>query len=230
MILSASELKASREAQEAGVSGVSEDDAERAIAVAEATLNRSLGYKVANAATTITFVTRSDMSVMSPERIRTITSISESIYGDASSNVSDYYELRGDGFTLWRRTRWRDDAIVTVTGAFGFDTTDDEYVLAQHFVLLLAVRLLQRSSVTAANGFPAPAGAVLTGFSSESAQFSFFTPTGETTGYADLDAMLDQIGKHPNRKSGLWTLSLTSGERDVTFDDIVAGRAEFPYG
>ena len=223
-ILSAAELKASREAIEAGVSTVSDPAAESAIAFAEAVMNRALGYKVANSATTLTLGSSEGNRLVLSERVRTISNITDAYPGGTPATVSDTYEIRSDGFAVWRQVGWRDDNTVVITGTFGFATTDDEYILAKQFVLIYAVRYLQKTSTT--NSMPTPAGAVLTGFSSEQATFQFFTPTGDTTGYQDLDILLDQIGRHPNKRSGLYTISLSRGGRDFTFDDIASGRYE----
>jgi hypothetical protein len=221
-ILTAAELKASREAIEAGVDDVSDPAAVSAIALAEATMNKALGYKVANSATSLTLGSSSADYLSLPERVRTISGITDSTYGGNAQTVSDYYEIRGDGFSVWRRGRWLDNGTVVITGTFGFASTDDEYILAKQFVLLYAVRYLQRTSTD--DEFPTPSGALLTGFASEQANFTFFTPTGDTTGYQDLDILLEQIGRHPNKKPGLYTVSITRGERELTFDDIIGGR------
>ena len=221
-ILSASELLDTREAEEAGVASIAAADAERAIAVAEATLNKALGYKVANDATTLTLGASESETLLLPQRVQTIASITDADVGGSPATVTDDYEIRQTGFSVWRRSGWRNNSTVVITGTFGYATTDDEYILAQQFVILAAVRYLQRTSTS--NAMPTPSGGFLTGFSSEGADFTFFTPTGDTTGYHDLDVLIEQIGRHPNRKSGLYTISTTRGTRDLTFDDIVAGR------
>lgn len=221
-ILSAAELKASREAVEAGVSTVSDAAADSAIALAEATMNKALGYRVANSATTLTLGAAEGERLALNERVRTISGITEALSGGSAAAISDTYEIRSDGFALWRYSRWRNDSTIVITGTFGFASTEDEYIIAKQFVLLYAVRYLQRTSTT--NAMPTPPGAHLTGFQSEQASFTFFTPDGSITGYQDLDIMLEQIGYHPNKKRGLFTITLTSGMRDLTFADILAGR------
>ena len=213
-LLTSDDLIASREAVEAGVTEVSGADAESAIALAEAVMNKALGYKVANPATTLT-LTGSSLadSLLLPERVRSISSIT-----DSATTITDTYEIRRKGFAIWRRAGWRDNNTIVVTGEFGFATTDDEYVLARHFVLLAAVRHLQKTSAT--KDKPTPGGALLTGFSSESAQFTFFTPTGNSTGYQDLDILLDQIGRHPSKSHGLYTIGLGSDESVVSLLDF----------
>lgn len=73
-----------------------------------------------------------------------------------------------------------------------YETTSDRYKLAQKFVRLAAVRVLSNSP--GGTDHPTPAGAMLTGFQSESASFSFFTPSGDLTGYDDLDRLAQRIG------------------------------------
>lgn len=221
-ILSATELKASPEAIEAGVDTVADSVAESAIEVAEATLNRLLGYKVANAATTLTLVSGEGTSLSLPQRVRTISSITDAYPGGAASSVTDTYEIRSSGFSLWRYYGWHRDNTVVITGTFGYATTDDEYILAKRFVLLLAVRNLAGAQ---GSNLPTPAGAYLTSYSSEDANFQFFTPSDTATGYQDLDALLDQIGKHPRKGSGLYTVSLggglhSSGDPELIFQGI----------
>lgn len=223
-ILSAAELKASREAELAGVDIVDDSAAESAIALAEAVMNKALGYKVANSATTLTIQAAESDRLLLSERVRSISGITEAILGGSATTVSDLYEIRNDGFSVWRNATWRNDSTVVITGAFGFATTDDEYVLAKQFVLSYAVRHLANTDAT--NNMAGPGGAVLTGFASENASFQYFTPIGESTGYQDLDKLLDQIGRHPNKSRGLYTISLSRGDRDFTFDDIVSGRYE----
>lgn len=223
-IISAEELLASREAIAAGVSDADPASAETAIAVAQAAMNRALGYKPENDATALTVLSGEGSSFILSERVRSITSVTEATQGGSPSTVSDHYEIRGDGFSLFRTGGWRENYSIVIYGAFGFAATDDRYILAKQFVTIAAVRYLEKTK--SSNPMPTPAGAVLTGWASEKAQFSYFTPTpGEgSTGYQDLDTLLDQIGRHPNKKPGLFTIGLTSGRRDITFDDIVAGR------
>lgn len=221
-ILSATELKTSREAIEAGVSAVSDGVADSAIALAEAVMNKALGYKVANGATTLTVGAAEGERLVLSERVRSISAITDAIAGGTQAPVTDTYEIRGGGFAVWRRARWRGDSTVVITGAFGFASTDDEYIIAKQFVLLYAVRYLQRTSTT--NAMPTPPGAHLTGFASEKAQFTFFTPDGSLTGYQDLDIMLQQIGVHPNRQGGLYTITISRGDSGFSVEDVFAGR------
>ena len=228
-ILSASELKQSREAEEAGVDSVSDTVATSAISVAESTLNRLLGYKVANADTTLTLVSGEGDSLSLPQRVRTISGITDAYPGSSAASVTDTYEIRSQGFNLWRFSGWRQDNTVVITGTFGYATTDDQYVLAKQFVLLLAVRNLSGSDPNGNLPFGGPAGGYLTGYDAEGASFSFFTPNqdGSSTGYPDLDRMLDQIGRHPGKGKGLYTISLSGGmDSRPTFDEIIAGAPE----
>lgn len=228
-ILSAAELVASREAIEAGVDNVGASVAGAAIQVAESTLNRLLGYKVANADTTLTLVSGEGSSLSLPQRVRSISGITDAYPGNDPGDVTDTYEIRGSGFDLWRHVGWRQDNTVVITGAFGYATTDDQYVLAKQFVLLLAVRNLAGSDPHGDLPLGGPAGGFLTGYSAEGADFSFFTPnqSDSSTGYPDLDRMLDQIGRHPRKDNGLYTISTGGGlDNGVTFDQIVQGATE----
>lgn len=223
-ILSASELKTSREAIDAGVSTASDPDVERAISVAEARMNRALGYKVKNDATSIV-VTSPDTDLLSlPERTRSITEITELFPGSAAVVVdATRYGLRNDGFSLYRDYPWFQGNEITVTGAFGYTESDDQYVLAREFVLLAAVRAL--AGTTSDDGVPTPAGGILTGYTTEGVSFNFYTPTGDTTGYEDLDRLLEQIGKHPYKKASgsLYTISMSRGGRDLGTEAIWLG-------
>lgn len=213
-ILSATELTASREAIEAGVADVDEEVAESAIALSEARMNVALGYRVANDETSITIVSSSAGGLLTvPERIRSLSAVTDTFPGSAPIAVSNY-AIRNNGFTLYRAGFWRPDNSITLTGAFGYAEDDDKYILAKQFVLLLAVRYLA-STAAAVGGAPNVPGALLTGFSSQSAQFTFFTPSGDTTGYQDLDQLLAQIGKHPSKSKGLWTLPVGPAEHDL---------------
>lgn len=225
-IATASELKNSREAIEAGVSTVTDTEATSAISVAESTLNRLLGYKVANADTSLTLVSGEGTSLSLPQRVRSISAITDAYPGSSPGSVTDTYEIRGSGFDLWRYVGWRQDNTVVITGAFGYATTDDQYILAKQFVIMLAVRNLAGSDPHGDLPLGGPAGGYLTGYSAEGADFSFFTPNqdGSSTGYPDLDRMLDQIGKHPNKSKGLYTVSTGGGlDNGVTFDEFING-------
>lgn len=227
-ILTAAELKASREAEEAGVATVSDSVATSAIGVAESTLNRLLGYKVANADVSVTLVSGEGDVLSLPQRVQTISGITDAYPGGSASAVTDTYEIRSSGFSLWRYYGWRRDNTVVITGTFGYATTDDQYVLAKQFVLLLATRNL---AGTESSDLPTPAGAYLTGYSSEGADFTFFTPnqSDSSTGYPDLDKMLDQIGRHPRKSQGLYTISVGGGlHRDADPELIFRGIDEEP--
>lgn len=229
-ILSASELTSSREALEAGVDGVSEPHTESAIAVAEALLNRTLGYRVANDATSIVVNSGDNERLSIPERIRTISSITDAPFGGSAGSVeSTLYQLRADGFSVFRTGGWYANHVVTITGTFGFGATEDEYILAKQFVTIAAVRYLSNTSTDSA--YPTPsAGALLTGIQSEEVTFTFFTPQEAeegSTGWRDLDILADAIGRHPNKKpAGLYTISTTRGGSDITPDQIFAGVPE----
>lgn len=227
-IISASELKASREAIEAKVNAVSDADADRAIALAEALMNRVLGYKVANAATSVAVTSAAGDLLSVPERIRTVSAVTDAYPGGSPATVdAARYGLRNRGFALYRDYGWIQGNAVVVTGTFGYATTDDEYVLAKQFVLMYAVRHLQKTA--SGSKLPSLAGAYLRSYSSENAAFDFFTPRGELSGYQDLDDLLLQIGRHPSKTSGLYTVGLTTPTpRMNAFDAIISGVDEEP--
>lgn len=187
-LLTAVELKASREAIEAGVSDVSDLDATAAIAEATAELYALLGFKIEAAETTLTFRGTGHPSFYLPQRARSVSAITE----DAIAATATEYHLSDSGWVLKREVgSWSAEAII-VTGTFGFTSSDDEWVMAKKAVRILAVRYLASSSST--NNLPTgAAGALLTGFSSENASFSFFTPSSEETGYPDVDRLVSLI-------------------------------------
>lgn len=213
-IITPEQLLESREADEAGVSAASPNEVKKAIRIAEAVLNKSLGYRVANDEESITVTSRGGTTLHLPERVRSVSEITQSFRGGTATDVLDPYEIQGKGFSVFRASGWRDGYTIEIAGEFGFEpyedidsvvVGDDEYILAQQFVTLLAVRILQKSG---GGNMPSPGGAYLTGYQSENASFTFFTPTGDSTGYQDLDVLLDQIGRHPNKTHGLYTVSI----------------------
>lgn len=194
-ILSATELKNSREAIDAGINGVTDGVADEAIADAEAFLNRVLGYKVNNSDTTLTLRGAGNEYLFPNAPIRTIGGITE----NGSAIVSTSYILESGGFVLRRLdgAGWLTDKDVVITGTFGYANTDDRYRLAKRAVLLMAVRQLQGSSST--DELPdAPPGAVLSSVASEGASF-FFRPVepGTVTPYADVDRLVKQLRLDP---------------------------------
>jgi hypothetical protein len=214
-ILSTSELKTSREAIDAGVSTAPDADVESAILVAEARLNKALGYKVATDTTELTILSSAGYLLTLPERARSVSVVTDAFPGREAGTVETVtYSIRNKGFQLHRSYPWFAGNSVVVTGEFGFEETDDEYILARQFVLSLAVRML---AGTSADGMPTPAGAFLRGYSTEGASFDFFTPTSDSSGYQDLDLLLDQIGRHPvgKKKDGIYTITLARETRDL---------------
>lgn len=194
-LLTATELLNSREAQQAGLTDISDAEATEAIAHATALLNRVLGYRIEVTDATITVTGRGHYRLFMPERVRTITSVTD----DGDTVDVDDRVLEDDGWTIRRRNGgyWTFDEPMVVAGTFGFTTTDEEWTLAKKAVLLLAVRQLQGTSTSAP--FPTPAGAQLTGFASENASFTFDRGTAEETrtGYADVDRLIEAIGYMP---------------------------------
>ena len=228
MIITADELQASPEAVEAGVDGLEDPVVATAIRVAEAVMNKALGFRVANDAESISVVGRDGDRLWLPERVRTVDSVTDSYLG-TTTTLDEDYEIRESGFALYRRGGWQAHHTYEITGEFGYEpyediesvwVGDDQYLLGQRFVLLYAVRML---ASTGSSEMPAPPGAVLTGDQSEGAAFQFYTPTGDSTGYQDLDNLLNLIGKHPNRSQSLYTISV---QREPIDADT---RLDFPF-
>lgn len=195
-LLTATELKASREAAEAGVSTVSDADATLAISEAEAILysDEVLGYRVQVTETSFTIRGAGGSVLRLPQIARTVTAVTQ----DGVETSSDVYWLTGNGWALRSYGTWAGEAIV-VTGTFGIATSDNRYILAKKAVRLLASRLLQETKT--GSGLPSgTAGSYLTGYSSENASFTFFTPGGTGTGYTDIDRLVDLIGRNPFKK------------------------------
>lgn len=208
-ILSAAELKETREAIKAGVTSVSQADADRAIREAEALLNRSLGYKAFTDASEITVIAPLGDRLLLPERTRAISAVTDTFPGRSPSVVSDHYEVRSKGFVLLRPAGWVSNNTVTITGDFGFAADEDEFVLAQEFVIRAAVNELKKTEQKL-GGISAPPGAYITGYQSEGAAFTYYTPdeSGTITGSRELDILVERIGRHPSkRSSALWTLN-----------------------
>lgn len=187
-LLTATELITSREAQEAGLSNVAEADATSAIAEATAELYSHLGFKIETSQTTLSFRGVDERNVYLSQRARTVSSITE----DGTTTDSGEYHLSNTGWILVRESgRWAADSIV-VTGTFGYTSSDDVWVLAKKAVKIMAIRYL--SSTSSTTGLPTgAAGALLTGFSSEQASFSFFTPNSEMSGHPDVDRLIELI-------------------------------------
>ena len=225
-ILSAAELKASPEAIKAKVNAFADPVVEGAIRDAEAALNLALGYKVANSETSLVVNSADTDSLYLPERVRAITAISDAFPGGGAVEVTSW-GIRNNGFSLYRSAGWRANNVVTITGSFGYAGDDDKYVLAKRFVLLAAVRQLAASSTS--SGMPTPSGAYLTGYQSEGASFTFFTPSGDTTGFADLDALIAQIGRHPRKSGGLYTIAVGPAAHDLGPEAVWLGVEEPTY-
>lgn len=187
-LLTAADLKASREAIEAGVTTVSDADANAAISEATAELYALLGYKIEDTATSYSFRGTGKATFYLPQRARSVSAIIE----DGTTATATEYHLANSGWLLKRESGvWGAEAVV-VTGTFGFTSSDDEWILAKKAVRLLAVRYLQATSTTADLPSGAP-GAYLTGYSSQNATFQFFTPEPGLSGYADVDRLVEMI-------------------------------------
>lgn len=207
-LLTATELKASREAVKAGVSTVSDPEVETAITEAEAVVYRALGYKVEVPDGAFTFEGSGEAEVVLPQRARSITAVTDrSASLDASA-----WSLRGDGWLLKRVAgSWSSLGEIEVTGTWGFEAGHERRVIATKAVRLLAVYALQ---ATKAGSGAAPIGAYLTGFSTESAQFTYFTPRGDRTGLRDVDDLLALI-PHPFKGSSLFTVATARSIADL---------------
>lgn len=209
-LLTATELKNSREAIQAGVNTVVDTDVNTAIAEAEAFLYTILGFRIEVTDATITVRGLGASTVYLPEKVRSISALTED---GRTVSVSDY-TLKGRGWVLKRNlgvwTDAADEPNIVITGTFGFAATDPKWTLAKKAVKLLAVRYLQATQAGGDN-FPAgPAGGYLTGYASEGAQFTFFTPKGETTGYIDIDRMVKQLREKPRGPGRLISVPVQS--------------------
>lgn len=189
-LLTAAELKASREAIEAGVDTVSDADATAAITEATAELYSLLRFKIEDTATSYTFRGPRKHVLYLPAKARSISSITE----DGTATLAADYHTANDGWLLVRESgTWSAEAVV-VTGTFGFTSSDDEWILAKKAVRILAVNDLVTTS--ADGNLPAgTAGALLTAYSSEQASFQFFTPSSELSGNPKVDRLLEMIRK-----------------------------------
>lgn len=191
-------MKASREAVKAGVNTVSDSDATTAIQEAEDIAYQALGYSVQTSVTTVTGIGDGGATMYLPERVKTLTSVEV----DDVEVASTGYQTQAGGFTLQRISGlWTYDTDYVLTGTFGYASGDRVWRIATMAVKRLAVLRLQMTK--SANGMPSPMGAYLTGFSSEQASFTYFTPAGDgTTGDAEADRLLRLI-KHPFKGKGL---------------------------
>lgn len=196
-LLTAAELKASREALKAGVDAVSDGEAEQAIQEAEDIAYQALGYAVENTGTTITGIGDGSATMYLPARARSLTSVAV----DDTELDGSGYAIQAGGFTLQRIAGlWTYDTDYILTGTFGYTDEDRVWRIATMAVKRLAVLRLQVTKAT--GGMPSPMGAFLTGFSSEQASFTYYTPSSDTTGDAEADRLLKLI-RHPFKGKGL---------------------------
>jgi hypothetical protein len=166
-ILTAAELRQSREAVEHGLNSVSDADANQAIARAEARLNLKLGYPVADDATTVTVRGAGEDYLVLPRRARSITAVTQdgTTVATTSYYLSSPFVLRrgSSGYRFDIESSygyWYPESEIVVTGTFGFDPgyvpededdpepardPEERYLLAQEAVEILAVRLLLNS-------------------------------------------------------------------------------------
>lgn len=206
-LLTAAELKASREARESGVDDVTDADATLAISEAEQTLYSYLGYAVQSSDTSVTLYGAGDSSLWLPQRARTVSAVTV----DGTAIGTTTYRIAVGGFVLQSQPYWVTNSAIVVTGTFGYASTDREYILAKRAVKILGVRFLRQHDPNS-GPFDA-AGAFLTGIDTGDQSYRFFTPEGEPggTGYADVDQIAKQIGLHPRKsKKGLKQLLMRS--------------------
>lgn len=208
-LLTATELKTSREAIEAGINTVADADATTAIDEAEAFLCTILGFRIEVPEASMLVRGLNHSTIYLPEKVRSISALSE----DGRTVSSADFTLTARGWVLKRNAGvWAhstDEGNIQITGAFGFAAGDPKFKLAKKVVKLLAVRYLQ--STQSGDGFPAgPAGGYLTGYATEGAQFTFFTPKGDTTGYVDIDRMVKQLREKPRGPGRLMSVPLQS--------------------
>lgn len=215
-LLTAAELKASREAIDAGVTGITDADANQAISEAEAFLYSVLGFRIEVPDTTLTVESRGDEVIYLPERVRTITALTRA---GTVVPASDY-RLKARGWVLHsHRYGWAypaDEPDIVITGAFGFAADERERVLATKVVRILAVRWLKRTMKT--DNIPSGAsGSYLTSYTTEGSAFTFFTPTDSVTGDVELDPLVEELKRaKPRRRTGMVSVPIrsTAYERD----------------
>lgn len=184
-LITAAELKASREAIEAKVETVSDTAANDAIADAELVLYSILGYRIEDTATSLTLRVRgSGVTALFPvRRVRAITSVTQ----DGSTVTAADYKLESDGFILRRpATYWTNETDVVINGTFGYVSTDDKWKLAKRVVKLLAVHYLESTKVNAVPG--SPGVRELESYSPEGATFTFRRPESD-------EGTLTEIGR-----------------------------------
>lgn len=182
------ELKVSREAREAGVDSVGDDDATQAIEDAELALYAALGYRVEESSVALTLRGTGEDVLVLPQHAQSVSAVTS----DGVEVSSDAYDARS-GWTIDGRL-WTGKEIV-IAGTFGYPEESDTYKRAKRAVIKLAVRYLQSSKV--APGAPNSSGAYVTSYTSQQASFTYFTPSGDLTGYQDIDRLIEQIGRHP---------------------------------
>ena len=214
-LATAAEVKASREAVQAGtsVTGASDANVDTEVARAERLLYAILGYKIENTAVSLSLDGYTGDRLWLPQRARTVSAAT--VNGTALATGT--WRITGDGFLvertstsfignaddLWLGGWGYDHQTVALTGTFGYTSSDPEWQLAKEWVIKRTVRELANTGTT--GGAPYVPGAYLTSFSSQQAQFNYFTPAGEHSGYADLDRMINLIGVHPRKRRGAIT-------------------------
>lgn len=189
-LLTADELQGSREAIQAGVTSVSDEDANDAIEEAELALYARLGYSIETDVTEVTVTSRRSRVLWLPERARTFTEIEE----DGTTYDLIDWTLIADGFAIDRYYGVFAARQVTVTGTFGYTEDDREWKLAKKWVRIAAVDYLSQS----ASGSNRPVG--LESYTAEGASFRF---QGSASLRSDLQALIEEIGVHPNKRNSI---------------------------
>lgn len=107
------------------------------------------------------------------DRIRSLSSLSEWGAGLLATD----YELIADGFALRRRgidrDYWTFDAPVVATGLYGFASGERRRELAERCLRLMVAKDMGSGTNKALQG---PAGAYVTGYRTETAEISYYTP------------------------------------------------------
>lgn len=180
------QLRTSPEAHAAGVTEKEDDLIQAALDDAHMEITARLGYPIEDDRTEVTVPGSGTPLLVVPARVATATTVA------VNTNETEYYEVSGGGFHLVSTAGyWPRFYDVVITGTFGYEASDPQWSLAARAVKLLAVHRLQTTDY--ADRFPVPAGAYVSGFSSENVSFSYFTPDS-VSGVSDVDRLVALIG------------------------------------
>jgi hypothetical protein len=225
-LVTSTELLASTEAAEAGVSTATDSAASAVLLEAEAFIYRILDFKVEDGVNQYTVRAYQNSIVRLPNRARSITSV-VSVTGAVVDPILYWTAHRGwflvrDGLSRWSNYAGRNSQMLTVSGTFGYVSPDPEFLIAKRAVRMLAVRWLAMSkSDDNLPGVSGMGGSMLTGYSTANASFSFYTPTGDKTGYADIDRLIERIPRKPsNSPDRLRSLQMVGTNSQLDSFDI----------